>query len=35
MPYSEQRLTLSQRLGRLQENVNIAQERRDLNKQVW
>ena len=35
MPYSEQRLTLSQRLGRLQENVHIAQERRDLNKQVW
>ena len=35
MPYSEQRLTLSQRLNRLQENVGIAQERRELNKQVW
>ncbi len=35
MPYSENRLTLSQRLARLQENVGIAQERRDLNKQVW
>ena len=35
MPYSEGRPTLSQQLQRLQDNVVVAQERRETNKQVW